>query len=56
MQKSMHEEKSSFSNISDGAAATETVKEQAPAVNTDAPVVNTDAPAVSETTDAPVTK
>ena len=56
MQKSMHEEKSSFSNIGDGAAATETVEEQAPAVNTDAPVVNTDAPAVSETTDAPVTK
>ena len=52
----MHEEKSSFSNIGDGAATTETVEEQAPAVNTDAPVVNTDAPAVSETTDAPVTK
>ena len=53
LQKSAHEEKSSFSNISE-TPATEQV-EQKTVVNTDAPVVDTDAPAVSDTTDAPKT-
>ena len=53
LQKSAHEEKSSFSNISE-TPATEQVEEKT-VVNTDAPVVDTDAPAVSDTTDAPKT-
>jgi|SRR5574344_694569 preprotein translocase subunit SecG len=53
LQKAQHETQSSFSNLGEETAQTET----APAVTTDAPSVETDAPAVSakeETaTDAP---
>ena len=52
LQKSVHKEKSDFSNIEESVVSEQSV-EQTPVVNTDAPVVETDAPSA---TDAPSDK